>query len=830
MKSIFYILVNCSIFLSIGQGFTENKGQVLLPSGEPNEEVLFLGNSNNISVSLRKNGFSYEIKQLEERPQEIQRKIRNTQENSKFTYHVERIDFLFPKQPEEISKLSPSKDYANFYGREKPVLKVRSYESVIYHEIANGIDIEFLFRQNKFKYNVIVHPGASLDDFFLLIDSDQMPSLKNGDLLIKTEFGEIKEQIPLSYYTENNQTAKAAFMLTDRILKFRIENRISDQTLVIDPVPDLIWNTYFGGDQYDITTDITLDNGDSIFQTGITMSGSNIATSGAHQTSYQGDLDAYVSKFDPYGNLIWSTYYAGPQTERAYNIVTDQNNNCYLGGSTFSQQDIATAGAHQTYVDGGDDMFLVKFSPSGTREWATYHGGNAHDFITDMICRNDTLFMTGHTTSTNNIASPNAFLQVNNANEAGHITLFSTSGSFLWGTFLGENGNNSGEGIAVNNNIICVTGRTTSTTGISTSGVHQETIGGFADAFLMSFSKAGTINWGTYFGGTYTDVGKQVVMDENNKIYMCGNTASLNQIATPGAHQENRLTSEQVFVACFSPQGLREWGTYTGGTDSDYLSQMLYYEGKIMVGGQTLSGTEITTTGVFQESIIGGYDAFIQQFDTSGTFEWGTYFGSTANEELSGLRLNSLNQIILSGFTSANDPNFASVGSYQTSFAGGAYDGYLAYLCLPVKSTISYNNGQLTASSAIDYDWHYEGSPLNLYDQTISSQGDGNYYVVTSNQGRCKDTSEIFSLSTIGLNNNISEQNIKIYPNPFSEKIIIENKGNYTLEISDLHGKIIQSYFRNETSELNLRYLAKGTYLVILKSSDYYISKKIIKN
>jgi hypothetical protein len=72
-------------------------------------------------------------------------------------------------------------------------------------------------------------------------------------------------------------------------------------TLSIDPLPDRVWGTYFGGTGMEwIGGCVVHKNGDIILY-GMTNSPANIATAGAHQTVNMGNMDAFLAKFDKDG-------------------------------------------------------------------------------------------------------------------------------------------------------------------------------------------------------------------------------------------------------------------------------------------------------------------------------------------------------------------------------------------------------------------------------------------------------------------------------------------------------------------------------------------------
>jgi hypothetical protein len=117
------------------------------------------------------------------------------------------------------------------------------------------------------------------------------------------------------------------------------------------------WGTYYGGNWLDVSFSCATDASGNVFMSGETQSPNGIATSGAHQTTFD---DAFLVSFNSSGVRQSGTYCGGIK-----NVCTnDASGNVYITGYTQSNSGIATAGAHQTANgnNGYSDAFLVKFS------------------------------------------------------------------------------------------------------------------------------------------------------------------------------------------------------------------------------------------------------------------------------------------------------------------------------------------------------------------------------------------------------------------------------------------------------------------------------------
>lgn len=260
------------------------------------------------------------------------------------------------------------------------------------------------------------------------------------------------------------------------------------------------WSTYFGGaDNEGVSTDFYIsihntatDNAGNIVLAGTTASSSGIASTGAQQTVYGGQQDAFLAKFSPTGARLWSTYYGGPdqESEGSASVAIDATNNVYLVASTYSNTGIATAGAFQTVNAGGGDNLLAKFNDAGTLQWATYQGGSGWEYYPTVTTNSSgQVLLASSTYSNSGINTAGGFQAVNTGGSEGVLAKFSGGGAMLWSSYLGGPSTDALSSAITSGTDIFVLGRTQSTTGIATPGAYKTTLtGSDFDAFLTKIS------------------------------------------------------------------------------------------------------------------------------------------------------------------------------------------------------------------------------------------------------------------------------------------------------------------------------------------------------
>jgi hypothetical protein len=106
---------------------------------------------------------------------------------------------------------------------------------------------------------------------------------------------------------------------------------------------------------------------------------------------------------------------------------------------------------------------------------------------------------------------------------------------------------------------IVMCGSTNSATGIATIDGFQTDIGGGNDAFVVKFDSDGSRKWGSYYGGTGTEFGGDVADAMGGSIVLVGRSKSTNAISTAMSHQPNLAGDYDAILVKFT--GMTEVGS-----------------------------------------------------------------------------------------------------------------------------------------------------------------------------------------------------------------------------------------------------------------------------
>ena len=315
----------------------------------------------------------------------------------------------------------------------------------------------------------------------------------------------------------------------------------------------LVYSTFIGGSRGEQGLGIAVDGSGAAYVTGETNSENLPTTAGAFQRNFNGGtFDAFVAKVAPSGaSFGYLTYLGHGSYDGAEDIAVDSGGNAFVVGSTQYSFPV-TPGAFQTDDGGGiGDVFITKINPAGSDlVYSTFLGGYSNDTGSGIaIDPFGCAYVTGYTGS-GDFPLKNPFQTEYRDFLDAFVTKLNASGSALvYSTFLGGKdpaGQDIGRDVTVDANGNAYVTGTAATKDFPLVNPIQGTHGGGTcgtflgnpipcdDIFLTKVNPAGGVVFSTYHGGSNSDQGEAVAVDNSGNVYVAGLTDSTNlPTATP---------------------------------------------------------------------------------------------------------------------------------------------------------------------------------------------------------------------------------------------------------------------------------------------------------
>jgi hypothetical protein len=690
--------------------FIENKGQW-------HSDVLYLCRMGGLDAWITKYGVNYTFYKLEEVPSgnKNARSLPDKFEHNDYNMIGHRVLMKlqnYNPNPAREGKEKQEGYYNYLIGNDpsKHASYVGLYKEVVVKEVYKGIDIRYYFDKGGLRYDYVVHPGADPSQIvFTLEGSDKTYVNEKGNLVFTTQFGEVEMAELKAYQERDKKEIKSRFVKRGSKWSIALASYDKTQALIIDP---LVYSTYIGGSSWDWGTAIAVDGSGNAYVTGRTNSTDYDVTPGAFQTTHEGSYDVFVTKLNAGGNaLIYSTYIGGGSNDYGFGIAVDGSGNAYLVGSTNSTDYDVTVGAFQTTKGGTYDVFVTKLDASGSGlVYSTYIGGSGDEIGYDIaVDGSGNVYVTGETGSTDYDVTAGAFqTSYGGGTYDVFITKLDASGNTLiYSTYIGGSSDDYGYGIAVDESgNAYVTGYTNSSDYDVTVGVFQTTYGGgLWDVFVTKLDASGSgLVYSTYIGGSGSDYGNDITIDESGNAYLTGWTTSIDYDVTAGAFQTTNGGGGDVFVTKLDASGnVLVYSTYIGGSGGDYgYGITVDGSGNAYVTGSTTSTDYDVTAGAFQTTYGGGSrDIFVTKLDASGNvLVYSTYIGGSGGDYGYSIAIDGSSNTYVTGWTSSTDYD-VTAGAFQTTYGGGTGDVFVTKLCPGQNMSISLTSAPGTDNQTV---------------------------------------------------------------------------------------------------------------------------------
>lgn len=347
----------------------------------------------------------------------------------------------------------------------------------------------------------------------------------------------------------------------------------------------------------------------------------------------EGTID-YIRKFGGTGGTINDVNYYKQ-------IVTDPNKNVYISGITDHPFNIGTIGTHQPNFNNNvslpepfvindsttiiippqscTDGFLIKLDSLGNKVWGTYFNGDQSVSGLKVETKNNFLYIQGHTSSNNNLTTPNSFFP--NSPDTLYLNkirpfiarINPENGQLLWASYTPdwlEDEVFDFEAFAIN----------------SLGDIYVANEG---NNIIKKISADGTQVLGSYEIPEVQSI-TDLFIDNTDQLIVGGYTNLSTGVATPGAFLTTKTYPNEFCLLKFNSGMQKTWGTYIGQTNDvsiyfDDRKDNLYF-------GVSTNIAQLATIGAYQEQINGEKDLLILKLNANGQLVWSTYYGGEGME------------------------------------------------------------------------------------------------------------------------------------------------------------------------------------------------------
>lgn len=468
----------------------------------------------------------------------------------------------------------------------------------------------------------------------------------NGEFTIYLRVGKYK----ITVYKDGSEVG--SFVLQPENLLYQLEPTeinglfvFITQALVINDDTNLLLNFFefgsftklsgTGSGTYTEPNSITTDSLGNIYTTGYT-------TGSLDGNTITGDSDMFITKYDLNGNKKWTKQFGVSNVDtNGSGVATDNFGNVYVTGTTYGGLDGNT---QIGYWDG----YIMKFNPSGNKQWTKQFGVSNYGSTSTSIIID---------------SSTNIYIAGSIGTDSGTYSLlikFDYNGNQQWmqqGSYQSSSHLIDVTSLALDSsNNIYITGYT---------DINLEDgidLGSTMDFFITKYDSSGNkvwLNQSTILNvssGIYPKI--DVSLDGSDNIFVSGVT----EYSLGG----NTLTgATDAFVMKYDTNGTQVWVKQIGVSSYDTHGYGVTTD---IFGNAYITG--YTTGGLPGYSLIGSDDAFVVKYNSSGELisvkQKGVNSYSTSGSDIA---LDSLGNPIVVGGTDGNLDG--------ESHSGGGVDAFI---------------------------------------------------------------------------------------------------------------------------------------------------------
>jgi hypothetical protein len=360
---------------------------------------------------------------------------------------------------------------------------------------------------------------------------------------------------------------------------------------------------------------IAVDSSGNIYTTGFFIGTVDFDPgTGITNLTSAGANDAFVSKLNSSGELIWAKSFGGASADVGYSIAVDSSGNVYTTGLFEGTADFDPGTGITNLTSAGyRDVFVSKLNSSGALLWAKSFGGSQVDEGNSIaVDSSGNVYTTGYFEL---IVDFDPGVGTTNLTSAGghdaFVSKFNSSGDLIWAKSFDGSYDTEAISIAVDSSgNVYTTGYFDGIADFDPgAGTANLALAGYADVFVSKLDSSGNYVWAKSFGvASYYKYSSSIAVDSSGNIYTTGTNTALASFAP------------DIFVSKLNSSGSLLWEKSFGGSSYDTgFSVAVDSSGNVYTTGY-FEGTVDFDPGVGTSNFTsaGANDAFVLKLSPSG--------------------------------------------------------------------------------------------------------------------------------------------------------------------------------------------------------------------
>ena len=388
----------------------------------------------------------------------------------------------------------------------------------------------------------------------------------------------------------------------------------------------------------------TANFGDDALDSDAVASGANLGTTALFTlTASTNDLDAGLLGSAAAYDFAIRDGSSGDDVGQA--VATDAQGNVYMVGSFSGAVDFDPGvGVYTLTSAGGTDVFVAKYSSSGSLLWVRALGGYYDDAAMSVSVGTDGLVtVAGSFQGTVDfLAGPAEYKLTAAGAKDAFVMKIDSLGGLVWARGMGGAGDEVANDVAVGSDgsIYSIGYFATAATGTNVdfdpgAGVYNLTSIGPKDVFVSKLDANGNFVWAKRMGGTGwsqgMSIGSGIAVTADGSVYTTGNfqgTADFD----PSANQFT-LTCQgdtDVFLSKLTADGQFVWAKRIGNSSEDYGADLAVssLDGSVYLTGGFQGVVDFDPgVAIFNLDSGGNRSLFAARYTSAGQFVWADGFG-----------------------------------------------------------------------------------------------------------------------------------------------------------------------------------------------------------